>query len=202
MPGERRLSSKQAAFVRLYLSNGGNATQAYKLAYQPKGDPKTFGQLAHAVFKSATVGRALGIARQRSTELISTEIVNRYAIDQAAIAAALARLSFSEIGDVCTLVTETTGEFDENTGQLKTKQVLRIRDFADMDINARFAIAKIKQDKDGQVSIELHDKRQSLVDLARVMGLITDKTTVPIDPTTGKPIDRFQPVTLQIIRKG
>ena len=33
------------------------------------------------------------------------------------------------------------------------------------------------------------------------MGLITDKGASAVDPVTGKPVDRFQPVVLQIVRK-
>lgn len=199
MPGLRKLTGKQALFVKTYLANGGDSTAAYRLAYKPGGNPRNHNVAARKTLQAPAVALILGRAKTKATELISDELINRYAVDQAAIAAALARLSFSEIGDVCTLENEI---YADDKGMPKAKQVLRVKNFSAMDASQRFAISKIKQDKDGQVSIELHDKRQSLVDLARVMGLITDKAVGPIDPVTGKPVDRLQPVTLQIIRKG
>ena len=76
-----------------------------------------------------------------------------------------------------------------------------MRDFNQLDHNSRFAIASVKQHADGRVEVAMYDKRQALVNLAQVMGLITDKGQAAVDSVTGKPVDRFQPVVLQVIRR-
>jgi hypothetical protein len=195
----RALTDKQAALVKAYLANGGRATEAYRLAYKPMSEPRNHSVMAQKALRAPAVAHALGRANKRAVEVISAEMVNRYAVDQASIAAGLANLGFTSISDVCTLKTEIRADKD---GMPVPRQILRVRDFDAMNESARHAISKIKQDKDGQVTVELYDKRAALVDLARLMGLIQDKQVGVVDPVTGKPVDRFQPIQMTIIRKG
>src|ERR1035437_9941542 len=190
------LTVKQAGFVQEYLRNGGNASAAYRLIYKPKSSPSVIGVSASKLSRSKRVAAAIRDAKGLGrTVPVGSEVANRYAVDQAAIASALARLSFANITDVCSLETER-GE-DGKPGV----QRLRVRDFSLLDHNSTFAIAEVEQHADGRVRVKMYDKRQALVNLAQVMGLITDKGQVATDPVTGKPVDRFQPVVLQVIRK-
>ena len=191
----RDLTAKQSAFVAEYLRNGGNASAAYRLVYNSKSNRSVIGVAASKLARSPSVAAAIRHARGLGREIASGEVANRYAVDQAAIASALARLSFANITDVCSLETER-GE-DGKPGV----QRLRVRDFSLLDHNSTFAIAEVEQHADGRVRVKMYDKRQALVNLAQVMGLITDKGQVATDPVTGKPVDRFQPVVLQVIRK-
>lgn len=143
---------------------------------------------------------ALAVAQLNEAQTrVVAETIRRYEIDQQSIASALARLGFSDIGDVAWLETK---QLKGRDGKFAPKQVLTLRDWSEIPADARFAIHKARQSADGRIEVELHDKRQALINLAQVMGLITDKGQVAIDPSTGKPVDRFQPVILQVIRKA
>jgi hypothetical protein len=122
------------------------------------------------------------------------EVADRYGVSQQAIAAALVRLAMVSVTDVCSWST-VVGEDG------KPRQVLEVFDSARLSPDVAYGIVKVRQSKDGSIEVELADKRQALLNLAQVMGLVTDKGASAVDPVTGKPVDRFQPVVLQIVRK-
>lgn len=192
------MSQKELAFFQEFARNGRNATEAYKSAVQPKASQTAANRGGSYYLAAPAVARAVAQLDEAKSRVVA-ETIRRYEIDQQSIASALARLGFSDIGDVAWLETRQVKGRD---GKYGPKQVLSLRDWSEIPADARFAIHKARQSADGRIEVELHDKRQALINLAQVMGLITDKGQVAIDPSTGKPVDRFQPVILQVIRKA
>lgn len=197
-PNRTLMTAKELAFFQAYANNGRNSADAYRSAISPHAKPASAGSAGAGYLRRPAIMHAVA-KLDEAKERVVAETIRRYEIDQQSIASALARLGFSDIGDVAWLETRQVKGRD---GKYGPKQVLTLRDWADIPPDARFAIHKAKQSADGRIEVELHDKRQALINLAQVMGLITDKGMVAIDPATGKPVDRFQPVVLQIVRKS
>jgi hypothetical protein len=189
----RQLTPKQVMFVREYKRNGGNATAAHRLAYPNNLTDRQRASAASMLKKVAQVARALSEV-DGAAQVVVRETADRYAVSQQALASMLIRLAAYDINDICTLETELDADG-------KPAQVLRVKDFSKMDPSARYAITEIGYDAKGRITVKMADKRQAAVNLAQLMGLITDRGASAIDPVTGKPVDRFQPVVLQIVRK-
>lgn len=192
------MTHKELAFFQEFARNGRIASAAYKSAVQPRASQSAAFRGGSYYLKAPAVALAVAQLDEAKSRAVAVAI-KTYEIDQQSIASALARLGFSDIGDVAWLETRQVKGRD---GKFEPRQVLTLRDWADIPPDARFAIHKARQSADGRIEIEMHDKRQALINLAQVMGLITDKGQVAIDPATGKPVDRFQPVVLQIVRKS
>lgn len=190
------MTHKELAFFQEFARNGRIAASAYKIAVVPGCTQTAANRGGSYYLASPAVARAVAQLDEAKSRAVASTI-QRYEIDQQSIASALARLGFSDIGDVAWLETR---QIKGRDGKFEPRQVLTLRDWADIPPDARFAIHKARQSADGRIEVELHDKRQALINLAQVMGLITDKGQVAIDPATGKPVDRFQPVVLQVIR--
>lgn len=192
--GPRPLTPQQREFVRLMRENGGNRAAAYTAAY-PNATMQgaALRSAASKLCKVQQVARALARIDDAASVVVR-QTADKYAVSQQALASMLIRLAAYDINDVCTLETEP-GE-DGNACQ-----VLRVKDFSKMDPSARYAITEVGHDAKGRITVKMADKRQAAVNLAQLMGLITDKGSAVVDPVTGKPVDRFQPVVLQIVRK-
>lgn len=193
---QREMTPTQLKFFQAFASNGQKGPDAYISAVNEKASRTVASSRAYQLLRQPAIARAVA-QLQDASQRATAEVIKRYEIDQQSIASALARLGFSDIGDVAWLETR---QIKGRDGKFEPRQVLTLRDWADIPPDARFAIHKARQSADGRIEVELHDKRQALINLAQVMGLITDKGQVAIDPATGKPVDRFQPVVLQVIR--
>lgn len=150
------------------LRNGGNSTEAMRIAYPKIG--LTGGQLNRAAAKAKAtpmVQEMLAAARQR-TEIAMRGAVERFDGTAEKAAAELTRLAFAQMRDVVDLSTVSTPDG-------KRKQVLRARDFAEISDDAHRAIAEITQKADGTVTIKLGDKQAAIMNLARLRGWIADK---------------------------
>ena len=104
-----------------------------------------------------------------------TDALDRYGATADRAADELARLAFTELRQVV----DWTSAIDPKTKQ--RRQTVRVRDASEIDPDAHRALAKISQKADGTTTIELHDKRAALMDLARLKGWIADR---PQDPGT------------------
>ena len=190
----RALTPKQRAFVEHMRANGGNRSAAYQLAYPDnRSSIVSIRSAASRLAKVPEVARALARIDDAASVIVR-QTADKYAVSQQALASMLIRLAAYDINDICTLETELGDDG-------KPRQVLRTRDFSKMDPSARYAITEVSQKANGEVTVKMADKRQAAVNLAQLMGLITDKGASAVDPVTGKPVDRFQPVVLQIVRK-
>lgn len=174
----RRLTPKQQAFVRELLRNGGNATGAYRLAFNHTSDASA---AASKLIRHPLVVQALAKGKDVQANAMDRAI-ERYGITQDRVAEELARLAFTRMPQVADVRTEV----DQHG---KRRQVVVVHDFADADPEALAAIVEVKRTAGGEISIKLADKRAALMDLARFKGWIADK-----------PVDQRQLVMLKIER--
>jgi hypothetical protein len=112
------------------------------------------------------VEAALGRARALAEAALERALA-RYEITADRVADELARIAFTRINDVTDLSTvEVEG---------KRVQRLTVKDYAATDERALAAVAKIRHQPGGGVSVELADKQGALMKLAQLKGWIADK---------------------------
>lgn len=163
-----RLNDKQSMFARL-LSTGMNATEAYMRAFPGQVSRQSAATKAYKLRKHPLIA---GLdARQTEQALAAVDAaVERYGITAERVADAMARLAFTDINQVADWHTEGEGA--------KRRQTVVIRDAAAIHPAAMAAISEIKHDTGGRVTVKLYNKREALMDLARLKGWIADK---PVD---------------------
>ena len=108
--------------------------------------------------------------------------VDRYRISAEAVANELARLAFTRMPQLADVRTELEPDGTQ-------RQRLMVKDFSAADSNALAAITEVRRTASGEITIKLADKRQALMDLARLKGWVAEK-----------PMDAKQLVMLKIER--
>lgn len=164
------LTGKMAAFVREYLGNGRVAAQAYRAAYNSKGSAEY----------CAVQGNRLIHHRKIAPFIEAAANAQRKAINQT-----IASMSIDKDGIIQRLIAlgtyDSRGLFEMVPGCRP-----RLKALEEMSEAAAFAITSIRQTKDG-LEIKCADKRAALMDVAKLMGLVTD-AKVLLGPD-GKPVD-------------
>lgn len=162
------LNEKQAAFVEL-VGRGVPAVDAYEQVYGASATRKAASVKAARLLRHPLV--AASRARQTAIALAAVDAaVERYGITAERVADAMARLAFTDIDQVADWQTTGIGA--------KRRQTVVIRDARDIHPAAMAAISEIKHDTGGRVTVKLYNKREALMDLARLKGWIADK---PVD---------------------
>jgi len=116
----------------------------------------------------ATAARA---ARATAVLAAVDSAVERYGITADGIADAMARLAFTDLRQIV-----DWGTSRDSGG--KVRQWLQLHDCAAISADAHPAIAEIRRSAGGELSVKLFNKREALMDLARLKGWIADK---PVD---------------------
>jgi phage terminase small subunit len=126
-----------------------------------------------------TTYNALHLAKVKAEVLRrQRERAERSAIDGDRVLVELARIGFSDIGDVMDWKTvkrpKKGGGFTEET-------IVRIKDLKSLTPAARAAIAEIKPTKYG-LHVKFHNKQAALDSMAKHLGLYSDevKLTIPV----------------------
>jgi hypothetical protein len=166
-----KLTPKQSIFLAELLNNGGNATAAYRLAFNDKSRGNSCAAKAHALKSHPIIAARIREASARATAAVAAA-VERYQITADRVADAMARLAFTDLRQIVDVesVRDEAG---------KVRQVVRLRDFRDIDADAHVALVKVKRTASGEVSVELADKLAALNSLARLKGWIADKPQAP-----------------------
>lgn len=159
---ERELTDKQHAFVVELLRNGGNKAAAYRAAYPGNHSANGSRTAATMLSRHPGVAKAIDQARLEAQQQID-QAIHRYAITAERIADELARLAFTRMDQLCTVEL------------VDGRQVMRVREWADVDREAIAAVSRVKRLADGSLVVELGDKRAALMDLARLKGWVADK---------------------------
>jgi phage terminase small subunit len=165
----KRLNSQQAEFFRL-VSTGMRGTDAYRAVY-----PGDYSQCSCQVKASRLLKHPLiAAARARQMQaavLVVDEVVSRYAISAERIADAMARLAFTDLRQIVDVkVVAENG---------KRRQIVEVRNSDDIDPDAHPAIAELKRTAGGEITVKLFNKREALMDLARLKGWIAEKQVSP-----------------------
>jgi hypothetical protein len=166
--GSKRLSESQSAFARL-VSEGATPTDAYIAAFPACSSRKAARTNASRLMKHPMIA---GLRDQRTALAVAAidRAVERYAITAERVAEAMARLAFTDIDQVASV--ETVNEAG------KRRQSVILKDFSDIERAPMAAISEVRRTASGEVTVKLYNKREALLDLARLKGWIADK---PVD---------------------
>jgi len=182
-----RMTPKQERFVAEYLVDL-NATQAAIRAGYSK---KTAEKIGSENIRKPEITAAI--------EKRQKKIGEKLEVTQERVIAELAKIGFSDIrkaiawhgGMVLTGTgadTEESLEPQPHGGGLKrsaAKSVSLVELIAsgDIDDNTAAAISEISQTRDGGIKIKFHDKKAALTDLAKYLGLFTERVDVKVTMT-------------------
>ena len=177
----RQLTAKQQVFLEQLLANGGNAAAAYRVAFPDNCTISSISAAASRLRRDPRIVQALAAAEAASRQVVDAA-VDRYRISAERVADELARLAFTRMPQLADVRTE----FEPDGTQ---RQRLVVKDFSSADSDALAAITEVRRSASGEIMIKLADKRQALMDLARLKGWVAEK-----------PVDARQLVMLKIER--
>ena len=166
-----QLTSKQQAFLQELLTNGGNAAAAYRVAFPDNSTASSVSAAASRLRRHPLIVQALAASAAATRKAVDVA-VDRYQISAARVADEFARLAFTRMPQLVDVRTE----FKPDGTQ---RQRLVVKDFSAADSDALAAITEVRRAASGEITIKLADKRQALMDLARLKGWIADKPVSP-----------------------
>ena len=142
---------------------------AYRAAYRGDYNDRSCSAKAarlskHPLIAPLEAGRA---AKVRDAVAVA---VDRYGITADLLADAMARLAFTDLDQVC-----SWGTVMEHG---KRRSWLHLHDTTSIEREALAAISEIRRSAGGELSVKLFNKREAIMDLARLKGWIADK---PVD---------------------
>ena len=153
------LNGRQCQFIDEYMANGQNASAAYRKAYRSKTSSMRCGQLAHILLQNPVVAQTIR-SKVRMLELARQNRLEAQQATEERIIDVLSTLAFFDPREFI--------QWDSN-GVTVTKST-------DLPIEAVFAIREILVLADGGMRFKFADRRAALMDLARIRGMITDKS--------------------------
>lgn len=173
------LNDKQQRFVEEYLIDL-NATQA---AIRAGYSEKSAGQMAHELLKKHEIQIALSESMKARAE--------RTKITQDMVLMELAKIGFSDIRKVVKWGNTELRSTEDDSGELvEAYHGLRLVASDEIDDSTAAAISEISEGREG-LKVKFHDKRASLVDIGRHLGMFKDKVEL-----TGKDGGPVQQVVL------
>jgi len=155
------LTVKQRAFVNAYLSNGQNATAAYRAVYGTRGEPATAAVNAQTLLKNTKIAPILAAATAKA-EASTARAIEKFAMTKEVIATNLARLSSYDV----------RGAFEWTNGKITIKDSDKLPD------DLAFAITAVEVRDNGTIKLTFADKRAAHMDLAKLQGHIVDRKDV------------------------
>lgn len=163
------LTAKQEAFCRAYVECAGNASEAYRRAYtvRPQTKPESVHQAASRALADAKVS-------SRIAEL-QAEIAKRHGVTVDRVVGELAKLGFANMTDYMKIDGAGVPRLDFKG--LSRDQAAAIAEMTVEEFTARdVAEAGLSGGGVGvrKVKFKLHDKRASLVDLGKHLGMFKD----------------------------
>jgi phage terminase small subunit len=152
------LTSKQRLFVDEYLVDLNATRAAIRAGYSPRTARQTASENLSKPYIAAEIDRALaergGITRTRLIEK-------------------LAKIAFSDIGEVVTWGPEPAGIRAPKNGVAIERMENRVTllDSDEIEDDVRGAVAEVTQCPNGALHVKMHDKVAALDKLARVLGM-------------------------------
>jgi phage terminase small subunit len=175
------LTTKQSAFVRAYLENGGNGAAAYRAAYGTKAGDAQAAHEAFRLLKHKKIAPLIAEADQRRSAA-RERVLKKYELNEEEVIHRLCLLAGYDLSDVMSWGPDG----------------IRVKPIDEITDEAAYAITEIRQSENGAISFKMADKRAALMDIAKLRGWITDRTQ-QLGPD-GRPINP-QAVTLVVVRK-
>lgn len=161
------LTGKQQAFVNSYISSGmKNAADAYRSAYNTKASPSVCAVQANKLLSHAQISVIIAEARAKAAKQ-AVAVIDRFVVTKERISAALARLAFA---DARKLYKWTA----------KGVELLPSDELHDDDAAAVISVSQTVTKDGGTIKVSLGDKRQALMDLAKLHGHVVEKRDVRV----------------------
>ena len=189
---------RKEIFIKEYLVDL-NATQAaIRAGYSPK-TARAQGQRLLTRDDVQSAIQAEMKKRERRTEITADRVLEEYA-----------KIGFSEVTDFLSVETERVMVgTDPGTGEpiSEIKQLVLMRDTAEIPPEKLAAIAEVKQAKDGSISFKLHDKKGALDSIGKHLGMFVDKSQIKVthdfeDMTDEELIKSIQRMERELNRDG
>jgi phage terminase small subunit len=180
----RELTAKQRAFVDEYLSNGRNGAAAYRVAYFSSANGNSCAVEAQRLLRNPKIAPLVALAAQMVAQR-TQRTLEQLALTRDEVIARLAALASYEADEIF--------EWTAKGVTLKPMHQISAR--------GMYAIQGISEGADGRISVKLPDKRQALMDVAKLSGWVVD-AKVELGPD-GKPIAKAATgttIVLQVVR--
>jgi hypothetical protein len=204
--GPKPLTAKQEAFAHHYAVNG-SATAAYRHAYGAKSDWTEEGVRSAASKVAGNDSVVTRVAELRAIHV--TKLNKKFEITSERVAQELAGIAFLDAGDYFEwgyyekpLFHKKTGEpiLDPATGKQLTETIPfnRIKSSADLTEVQRRAVVgvveSVSKTGDRMLEVKLGDKKGSLVELARQLGMYEkdNKREVDIRVTSRERVEKLR----------
>jgi phage terminase small subunit len=165
-----KLTPKENRFVQEYITNGYNATAAYKAAGYKYGADSTARAAACDLTAKPSVKAAI--------EAHEKEIGNKYNIRVGELVNELKAIAFGNLADIVEIKTVDNEEYGAQ------QQFIVIKSTEEMTGDQRRTLAEISETtQKGQrtIKIKQHDKIAAIKELLKISGALTEK----IDITSG-----------------
>lgn len=159
------LNARQERFVAEYIKDFNGARAARSAGYSDH----TAAAIAHELMKQQKIRDAIRKAKAAFIEEQSSEPITKEWV--------LARLLWiaqSNVGDVAEWGPDLTERPRKDGTTIEVHNGVRLVPSIELPKHVTYAITEIKQGKDG-VSFKLGDKRAALADIAKILGMITEK---------------------------
>jgi hypothetical protein len=161
------LTAKQQAFVTAYLDGGmSNGSAAYRVAYpnSRKWSAQVVANKANELLNHGDIRVIIASARAKSAQaMAATE--DRYAVTKERISRGLAQMAFADARKLFTWTSSGVA--------LKSSDEL-----TDDEAAAVVSVSHTVTEAGGTIKVQLGDKRQALMDLAKLHGHIIDRKDV------------------------
>jgi len=165
----KKLTEKQEKFIQEYLVDL-NATQA---AIRAGYSEKTAYSIGQSTLKKPHIRAA--VQREMDRRAKRTEVTADRVLGELAV------LGFSEITDFLDIETaRVLVGHDPGTGEpiSEIRQLVLVKDTADIPKDKIAAISEVRQDKDGSIKFKLHDKKGALDSIAKHLGMFIERKEV------------------------
>ncbi len=165
----KKLTEKQAKFLKAYLANGRNGADAYKIAYDTTMSPQNCSVEAKKLLRNPKIAPYVQKAEER-IEAAVERAIETYAVSRERNVAELARMAYANVADYTRL--------DGSD---------RITDLSEATRDQLAAVQEITVEylTDGRrrIRVKLHDKKAAIAELNHMNGWVIDRQEV------GKPGD-------------
>lgn len=176
------LTPKQKIFADEYLIDF-NATRAYKVAYPKVKTDDTAAVNGSRMLRNAKVAEYIQ-ERMKEREK-RTEITQDWVLEELRKIASANGTDFSQVVRE-PVIRNNSYVVDPDTGQVRTRDVVRITPTAELPEEKRAAISAIKETKFG-ISVDTYDKVRALALLGRHLGIFKDKVELSGQVDTTNP---------------
>jgi phage terminase small subunit len=173
---DRPLTLKQEQFYREFLTNGGNASEAYRTAFDAgRMSPRAIATEAHRLLQHPQIARRIADEREK--------LAKTYGIDAHRLVKELARIALADVGKAVDWSgKETREELKNGKVVVRGMNEVVLKGSDEIDPDTRAAIAEISQGQHG-VRVKFHDKAAAIAQLTRIAGLLDEPPETAITIT-------------------